>query len=157
MPMDVEEFKRKRRFVGNLRDGGCFLIPNLTKDGEPIILGMKETRGQKVSGNESATKVRFKRDGETGVETSFWAPGTEVVPIPHEELFVAPETVDLVCPQCGKECTSKSGLTLHIQACRGKPEPGSAGGKLVCEHCGKACSSTSGLTLHKKHAHPEIS
>ena len=89
--MELDEFKRKRRFLGNLQDDTCFLIP------AAIINGIKaggEIRGQKISGNECATKVRFKREGENSVHSSFWAPAAEVIPIPYEELYITPEITD---------------------------------------------------------------
>jgi len=47
------------------------------------------------------------------------------------------------CRYCGKVCTSKSGLTLHLQNCETRQS-------LTCLICGKECTSKSGLSLHLK-------
>lgn len=82
----------------------------------------------------------------------------------------------LTCRECGKVCSSQSGLTLHEKS-HGKAQPQKAQPqksvrqparddeadedgddegaptKLRCPHCGKLCFSTSGLTLHVKNKH----
>jgi DNA-directed RNA polymerase subunit RPC12/RpoP len=58
---------------------------------------------------------------------------------------------DMRCPKCGHQCSSTSGLTLHMKAhARDDEIADIATPSLKCKHCGKKCSSTSGLTLHMK-------
>lgn len=79
-------------------------------------------------------------------------------------------TDPLKCPQCGKICTSSSGLTLHIKnkhssqlEDRSQNDKESSDNKsqsdgesfdsLKCPYCNKLCTSSSGLTLHIKGKH----
>ncbi len=65
----------------------------------------------------------------------------------------------LTCSKCGRECSSTSGLTLHMKSCSGddgcNPDDDDSvgedsGNHLKCPVCNKQCSSTSGYTLHMK-------
>ena len=50
-----------------------------------------------------------------------------------------------VCPTCGKECKSKSGLTRHSKLHGPKSYSNPT---FICGSCGKVCKNQSGLTRH---------
>lgn len=68
-------------------------------------------------------------------------------PVNNEEEL----TTKLVC-DCGKTCTSKSGLTLHLKSCNPDLINTSPKLKLVAIFCtcGRTCTTQSGYTLHRK-------
>jgi hypothetical protein len=102
--------------------------------------------GTIISLDDCAAHVLVTMDGETA--KLWWSTGAYVYPIDKCLLQQATST-DLVCPNCGRECSSTSGLTLHTKGC----SPRTGDRALDCDICGHRCSSTSGLTLHKRGAH----
>lgn len=52
--------------------------------------------------------------------------------------------MDLICEKCGKPCSSKSGLTLHLKTCKGQKEASAL--SIVVELDKNICGAT-GLFL----------
>lgn len=115
----------------------------------PLTLADKAAHRQFVDGAKSRGLYVWMAS-VTIVDGRACATGPHIIDWDSMEAAEAkPVTTELKCHNCGKTCSSTSGLTLHLKMCSGAPEPVS----LKCDVCGKTCSSTSGLTLHKKHAH----
>ena len=57
-----------------------------------------------------------------------------------------------VCPTCGKECKSKSGLTRHsrLHTVPSDKTKASSSSTFICGSCGKVCKNQSGLTRHSQ-------
>lgn len=88
--------------------------------GEGFVLPALQVKGIVRDVGDCDVAVSTVHDETHEVRLQRWSPHTAVIPCKMNESDLTPPAqrrdLTYVCA-CGKECTSKSGLTLHKQNC----------------------------------------